>query len=369
MEGNSSEQTLTDVPKRRGYSWIIAAESLIGRNPAFGLCAILLVGVFAGPILNRATDTEEFVVRGEAQAATAYAPVVLAVGGPKAPDWEDAILPPGLYEDGGIFAAVSGPVAQSGSRHSRGITEYVVEQGDTLSEIADAHGVSTATIAWANTHLKNFDFLRPGDILRIPSSSGVLHVVKKGETLAALAKKYNTNSDEVIRFNALPADGSLTQGDEILFVGGEVPPTPAPPRPQYVGGGKSFAQAPVAQGYYGLPVPRGYHRMRGVTSWHRGVDLAMPCGNPIYASAPGTVVRADFGWNGGFGNVVVVAHSNGTETLYAHLLAIFVQKGQEVGQGNVIAQMGGSRALQGAQAGRSTGCHLHFEVHGAGNPF
>lgn len=96
---------------------------------------------------------------------------------------------------------------------------------------------------------------------------------------------------------------------------------------------------------------------------HRGIDIAGPIGTPILAAAPGEVVVA--GWNsGGYGNLVKLKHSDGSLTLYAHNNRILVRKGQEVDQGQQIAEMGNT--------GRSTGPHLHFEIHppgrGAVNP-
>lgn len=96
---------------------------------------------------------------------------------------------------------------------------------------------------------------------------------------------------------------------------------------------------------------------------HRGIDIAAPIGTPILAAAPGEVVVA--GWhNGGYGNLVKLKHPDGSLTLYAHNNKVLVQKGQEVDQGQQIAEMGST--------GRSTGPHLHFEIHpsgtGAKNP-
>lgn len=90
---------------------------------------------------------------------------------------------------------------------------------------------------------------------------------------------------------------------------------------------------------------------------HRGIDISAPTGTPIYASAPGQVVFA--GWNnGGFGNLVKIQHPNGDQTLYAHNSRIRVVSGQSVTQGQHIADMGST--------GRSTGPHLHFELHISG---
>jgi murein DD-endopeptidase MepM/ murein hydrolase activator NlpD len=90
---------------------------------------------------------------------------------------------------------------------------------------------------------------------------------------------------------------------------------------------------------------------------HRGIDIAAPIGTPIVAAAPGEVMVA--GWsNGGYGNLVKLKHPDGSLTLYAHNNKVLVRKGQEVDQGQQIAEMGST--------GRSTGPHLHFEVHPAG---
>lgn len=96
---------------------------------------------------------------------------------------------------------------------------------------------------------------------------------------------------------------------------------------------------------------------------HRGIDIAAPTGTPIVAAAPGVVTYAE--WNsGGYGYLVEIEHPNGSITVYAHNSEILVRKGQEVSQGELIAKMGST--------GRSTGPHLHFEIHpkdsGAVNP-
>ncbi|KAM3098806.1 peptidoglycan DD-metalloendopeptidase family protein [Phormidesmis sp. 146-35] len=96
---------------------------------------------------------------------------------------------------------------------------------------------------------------------------------------------------------------------------------------------------------------------------HKGIDIAAPIGTPIVAAAPGKVITA--GWNdGGYGNLVEVKHADGSVTLYGHNNRILVKVGQQVAQGQQIAEMGST--------GFSTGPHSHFEVHlpgqGAVNP-
>jgi murein DD-endopeptidase MepM/ murein hydrolase activator NlpD len=91
---------------------------------------------------------------------------------------------------------------------------------------------------------------------------------------------------------------------------------------------------------------------------HKGIDIAAPIGTPIVAAAPGEVIFS--GWNsGGYGNLVKIKHDDGSLTLYAHNNRLLVRSGQYVDQGQQIAEMGST--------GRSTGPHLHFEIHPSGN--
>lgn len=95
---------------------------------------------------------------------------------------------------------------------------------------------------------------------------------------------------------------------------------------------------------------------------HQGIDIAAPVGTPIIAASSGEVIKA--GWGGGYGKLVKLKHHDGSVTLYAHSSRLFVRNGQQVRQGQQIAAVGNT--------GRSTGPHLHFEIHpkgkGAANP-
>jgi murein DD-endopeptidase MepM/ murein hydrolase activator NlpD len=96
---------------------------------------------------------------------------------------------------------------------------------------------------------------------------------------------------------------------------------------------------------------------------HRGIDVAAPTGTPVVASAPGVI--SEVGWDGyGYGNYVEITHPDGAVTLYGHNDRVLVREGQVVAQGEQISEMGST--------GRSTGPHLHFEIHptgrGAVNP-
>jgi murein DD-endopeptidase MepM/ murein hydrolase activator NlpD len=233
------------------------------------------------------------------------------------------------------------------------ISTYTVQEGDTLSFIASDYGVSIDTIIWANS-LKDADSIRPGMELKIPPVSGVVHKVKKGETVSSIAKKYGIGEEKIISFNFLPQEGNLQEGQELIVPGGKLQSQPAPSTST----AKRFAYLPNFGGFFSWPTT-GYDwgRIHG----RNGVDIANSCGTPIYATADGSVTLAkSSGWNGGFGKFEKILHSNGTETLYAHLSRLLVSVGEYVTKGQQIGVMGST--------GNSTGCHLHFEVHGAKNP-
>lgn len=104
----------------------------------------------------------------------------------------------------------------------------------------------------------------------------------------------------------------------------------------------------------------GFRRdpLTGVRAFHQGVDIAAGPGQPVRATADGLIVRA--GVQGGLGKSVTVAHGFGTSTRYSHLSRIGVEAGREVRRGDVIGYVGNT--------GRSTGYHLHYEVHVDGSP-
>jgi len=192
--------------------------------------------------------------------------------------------------------------------------------------------------------------------LKIPPVSGVVHAVKKGDTVAAIAKKYGADESRIMAFNSLPATGEVREGDELVIPDGKI--SSAPKSSIAIKNSASVFSHLTDLGEFFKWPATGFNW--GKIHGRNGVDVANACGTPIYASADGTVTRADAsGWNGGFGKVIKLSHSNGTETLYAHNNKLLVNLGQQVSKGEQVASMGST--------GRSTGCHLHFEVHGARN--
>ena len=92
----------------------------------------------------------------------------------------------------------------------------------------------------------------------------------------------------------------------------------------------------------------------GASTYHKGIDIGANKGTPIYAAASGTVYVSQYGYNGGYGNYVILSHGNGVQTLYGHCSELCVSVGEYVSQGQLIAKVGST--------GDSTGNHLHFEV-------
>ena len=260
-----------------------------------------------------------------------------------------------LLPDSGPLGTIADIEDQTGSDQ---ISIYVVREGDNLSQIASMFNVSVNTIVWSNDIARGSKIV-PGQTLVILPISGVKYEVKKGDTVKSIAKKLNGDTNEIIKFNDLPADGQLAEGQTLIVPNGEIAPALAT-KSDLKSSPVRGANGPSYAGYYIRPIVGG-RKSQGLHGYN-GVDLADSCGAPVMASASGDVIiNREGGWNGGYGNYVVISHSNGTQTLYSHLLSSIVSAGWHVVRGQVIGYIGST--------GKSTGCHLHFEVRGAKNPY
>ncbi len=236
------------------------------------------------------------------------------------------------------------------------IRVYTVREGDALSQVAEMFDVTTNTIMWANDLSKSTS-IQPGDTLVILPIAGVRHVVKSGDTISTIAKKYEGDTDEILSFNQLASADELSIGDTLIIPGGAM--HQAPVRGSQATPVRVSGNVAASSGFV-HPAP-GSVRTQGIHGYN-AVDLAGSYGAGIRAAAAGEVIVAKAsGWNGGYGSYVVVRHSNGAQTLYAHLSSLSVGVGSYLSQGEVLGGMGST--------GRSTGTHLHFEVRGARNPF
>jgi len=246
------------------------------------------------------------------------------------------------------------------------VSVYVVRPGDTLSQIAEMYDVSVNTILAAND-MKKGDKIAPGDTLFILPISGVEHTVTKGQTLKSIATLYKVDILDITLYNAISEDSSLAIGDKLIIPGAEMVDE---------GGDKPAANLSTAEardrnyyasnpiksaiGYFINPLPTGRKTQGLHGPGKRGIDIGAPTGTPLYASASGTVLIAKTGWSGGYGTMVIIQHSNGTKTLYAHMSRLGTRTGAQVSQGDIIGYVGST--------GRSTGPHVHFEVFSAKNP-
>ncbi len=243
---------------------------------------------------------------------------------------------------------------------------YVVRRGDSIAQIAEMFDVSVDTILSVND-MKKGQKLLEGDVLFILPISGIEHEVTKGQTLQAIALKYKIDTEDIILYNGLDQNPKLSIGDKLIIPGAEIlnegGDKPAPNLASSVVKDKNFyATNPVKSmaGYFINPVPTGRKTQGLHGPGHRGIDIGAPTGTNIYASASGTVLIAKTGWSGGYGNMVIVQHPNGTKTLYAHMSKLGTNNGAKVTQGQIIGYVGST--------GRSTGPHIHFEVFNAKNP-
>lgn len=279
-----------------------------------------------------------------------FGPPPLGVGGP---DTEEELALSATQDSALIgYRSPTGTLPASSADQ---IVVYTVQPGDAPGSIAESFGISLNTLLWAND-IRNPNLIKVGDQLVILPVSGVKYEVKKGDTVASIAKKFKGDAGDILNFNGLAPDESLEVGSTVIIPDGEISAPAAPAtrigsRPNYL---------PEFEGYYLRPVLGG-RKTRGIHGFN-GVDLAVQRGSPVLASAPGAVILArGYGWNGGYGKYVVVSHPNSTQTLYSHLDQVLVEVGQQVERGNAIGLVGST--------GNSTGPHVHFEIRGARNPF
>ncbi len=192
---------------------------------------------------------------------------------------------------------------------------------------------------------------RPGEMI---------HVIRRGDTLSQIAASYGLSVDALRRVNRLPDAGHLIVGKTL-----RIPPQTS--RQTMVESPQtSVAREPArlgfirpVEGQLTSPFGERAHAMGGGgTQFHAGIDISVPTGTPVQAAQEGTVVFA--GYNGAYGKVVKLDHPHGFSTLYAHNSRLLVHVGQRIKAGQVICLSGST--------GRSTGPHLHFEVHKDGWP-
>lgn len=235
---------------------------------------------------------------------------------------------------------------------SENITVHEVRPNETVSQIAEEYGISIETILWSN-HIDSADNIGIGDILTILPINGVLHEVQLNEAMEDIVKLYSTSEERILTANDIANKNNIFPGQKIIIPGTSRGEKPAINKTE-----QNSADLETVDGYFIRPT-------RGILSQgihgNNAIDIANSCWTPIYAASSGTVsLSVNNGkWNGGYGNFITIKHTNSTTTLYAHLIKTEAKYGEYVEQGEVIGYMGST--------GFSTGCHVHFEIHGAVN--
>lgn len=247
---------------------------------------------------------------------------------------------------------------------------YEVQSGDTLSEIAEDNGMSVDDLISMNELLENENStIRVGDELTISVPEPKLSVTREEESYyeedydadvqyvdnddwytdqteviqqpssghRKVVAMVSYDNDSVVATDIIKEEVTIEAVPKIIERGTKTPPTFIRP----VSGGT------ISSGFGAREAPKA-----GASTYHEGIDFAVPVGTAVMASSGGVVTRA--GWASGYGLVVYIQHENGVETRYGHLSKLLVSVGETVTQGEKIALSGNT--------GNSTGAHLHFEI-------
>ncbi|MBI4664833.1 MAG: M23 family metallopeptidase [Nitrospinae bacterium] len=182
------------------------------------------------------------------------------------------------------------------------------------------------------------------------------HVVKRGDTLYSIAKRYGISVQTLKGQNGISDARSLDVGARLVITPGNKRAVENRPTLAMKDEGVEEVYYPVMEGKFIWPlrsVSIGSHFGIRHESKHDGIDLRAPKGEPIMAIADGKVIYA--GWGpAGYGKIVILKHDRRTISVYAHNDENMVAEGQEVKQGETVAGVG--------RTGRATGYHCHFEL-------
>ncbi|MEN9328265.1 MAG: hypothetical protein RI947_1073 [Candidatus Parcubacteria bacterium] len=236
------------------------------------------------------------------------------------------------------------------------VIEYKVQEGDTIASIAKKFDVSVDSIKWVND--KKDDVIHPGNALKIPPVTGLVHKVVSGENIYTIAKKYKTDAQKIVNFpfnDFADLDTfALTPGQALYVPDGIIENE----QQKYIAQQQMFAQVQSGvKGSSSFIWPTTGIITQYPIWYHMALDIANSAAPLVIASDTGTVVYSGC-LRYGYGCHVIIDHGNGYTTLYGHLSRIDVSAGQVISKGGQVGQMGST--------GRSTGTHLHFEIRSGG---
>ena len=264
---------------------------------------------------------------------------------------DESVLLPGVTAVGDETTDVaSADIADTTSLDAdllEGILPHVVEDGETLADVAIALGVSQASLRASNLLYGN-EALQPGEVV-VASRDGVLHLIKQGQTLTDIAVTYAVPKETIAEANGISVNQTIFAGDRLLV------PTSTDTYWENVVTLSRGIPSRFVWPLSGAVVSEfGWreHPVLGERHHHDGIDVDVPEGTLVHAAASGRVFF--YGEQPGYGNVLILEHADGYYSMYGHLASSFVEQGRfvEVGQG--VAQSGNT--------GISSGPHLHFEI-------
>jgi murein DD-endopeptidase MepM/ murein hydrolase activator NlpD len=222
---------------------------------------------------------------------------------------------------------------------------YRVRRGDSVSRIAVNFSVSMDAII-ASNGITNARTLREGEILRIPNMDGIPYIVQEGDSLAKISQSKGVPLEAILDANDIQSD--IIRPGTTLFI---------------PGARMDRQELRLALGEHFMHPVRGARLtstfgwrndpISGVRRHHAAVDLAAPQGTPVRAAMDGRV--SALGFNPVYGNFIIISHLGNYQSLYAHLDAVSVIRGDQVRQGAQIGTVGNT--------GYSTGPHLHFAIY------
>ncbi|MCL2763962.1 MAG: M23 family metallopeptidase [Treponema sp.] len=225
--------------------------------------------------------------------------------------------------------------------------QYRVKRGDSVSGIAQKHGVSVGAII-ASNDISNARRLQEGAILRVPNVDGIPYKIQRGDSLSRIAVSFNVPLEVILDINDIKSD-NIIPGETLFIPGarmndidlrmslGELFMFPLPGR-RHITSNFGMRKDPIA----------------GHLQFHDGVDFRANIGTTVMASLDGVVEVTGENWL--YGKYIILRHSNGYKTLYGHLNSFSVKQGDRVARGRKIGESGNT--------GYSTGPHLHFGVYG-----
>jgi murein DD-endopeptidase MepM/ murein hydrolase activator NlpD len=225
-------------------------------------------------------------------------------------------------------------------------SSYKIKSGDMIGILAKNFALEQGTLISYN-NVKNAKGLQVGQILKVPNQDGILYKGKRNETLESIAKKYSISAGDLQIVNEIFSD-KLMENTSLFIPGAKMDMNDL----QEIAGDMFLwpARGAITDRYGYRSDPFG-----GVSrEFHNGMDIGAPWGAPVKAAMAGRVTSVVYG-HASYGNYVVITHSSGYRTLYAHMSAIGVKSGTYVNAGDRVGDVGST--------GRSTGAHLHFTVY------